>query len=103
MDYVFGRLGLEFPIVSVPHTTTLFSSHTIPATGSTSSQPNSIFLSHHSSSSLQLQPAERSESAVADLIMIDPAETVEAESVQAIDELKRRGPARRRGSQQVHA
>ena len=60
MDNVFGRLGLEFPIVR-------------------SSQP-----------------------AVAAL-MIDPAETVEAESVQAIDELKRRGPARRRGSQQVHA
>jgi len=102
MDYVFGRLGLEFPIVSVPHTTTVFSSHTTPATSSSSSQPNSIFLSHHSSSSLQLQPAERSESAVAAL-MIDPSETVEAESVQAIDELKRRGPARRRGSQQVHA
>ena len=38
---------------------TVISSHTTPATSSSSSQPNSIFLSQHSSSSLQLQPAER--------------------------------------------
>jgi len=35
-----------------------FLSHIPPAPASSSSLPNSIFLSHHSSSSLQLQPAE---------------------------------------------
>ena len=45
----------------LPSSATVFSSHTTPATSSSSSQPNSIFLSHHSSSSLQPQPAERSE------------------------------------------
>jgi len=39
---------------------TVFSSHTTPATSSSSSQPNNIFLSHHSNSSLRLQPAEHS-------------------------------------------
>jgi len=40
---------------------TLFSSHTTPVISSSSSQPNNIFLSHYSSSKLQLQPAERSD------------------------------------------
>src|SRR6185312_4205185 len=40
---------------------TVIFSHTTPATSSSSRQPNSIFLSQHSSSSLQLQPAERSD------------------------------------------
>ena len=37
---------------------TVISSHTTPASSSNSSQPNSIFLSQHFSSSLQLQTAE---------------------------------------------
>ena len=44
---------------------TVIFSHTTPATGSSCSQPNSIFLSQHSSSSLQLQSAEHGESAPA--------------------------------------
>jgi len=39
---------------------TVFPSHIIPASAYSHQPGNSIFLSHHSSSSLQLQPAERS-------------------------------------------
>ena len=58
-----GLLNIDKKIVftnSLRSSPTVFSSHTTPATSSSSSQPNSIFLSYHSSSSLQLQPAERS-------------------------------------------
>ena len=40
---------------------TLFLSHIAPAPAYSHQSCNSIFLSHHSSSNLQLQPAERSE------------------------------------------
>ena len=53
------------PLCSAGHlfsSATVFFSHTTPVISSSSSHPNSIFLSHHSSSRLQLQPAERSES-----------------------------------------
>ena len=45
---------------SLPFGATVISSHTTSATSSSSSQPNSIFVTPHSSSSLQLQPDERS-------------------------------------------
>jgi len=43
-----------------PSSATIFPSHITPAPASSHQPGNSIFLSHHSSSSLQLQPAERS-------------------------------------------
>ena len=62
MDYSFFYVVfIIFCLCSAgeqPTSSTVFLSHVPPAPASSSSLPNSVFLSQHSSSSFQLQPAE---------------------------------------------